>query len=677
MSKHRIMTSGLVAAASISMLAACSPTSTPTTPGTPSSSPTATATPVATPNPGETASPTPTGTPVATPTPGQTASPTPTPSATATATASPSGSPTSAPLPSATSDISVVERTTFNGKIFDDTQAPLDGVTVTAKSLNSSVPYEATSSSAGGSYAFNNAPAGVQLEITASKPGFTTRRRVEVLKSNKDGDPNANKYDFGSGAGSLGTTANALSDKPEVTVVTPGRNAAGVSPTTSFVLRFSEPMDRATVVDNFEIRTFTSEKLSVDTRTGLNPDFTVLGADGINSIETPANHTRIWDKAAFNVSWNSDDTEVTFSFREERMLPTDKDTDKIPDYQVLLTRQDNNIKDKSGITRSTTGAVGSNVNNGVGDGGVGAFKLTEGNFEMSYKFSISADTTRPSVESITAQTAENSGANSDGDAVRVRFSERMIHYTLGPTIAGGMGANTPTQAAAANNGTSAEAAAANYSVIVNRQGTVQQGQISWAALGGRAIFDTNDPTHRTVLLLPGIGAGARAATGAGGALVGAGTLTGTFSYTDGTTETVTATVSDGGDVGTGISTNEIATALNALEDGNNGFTVSPANDTDLVSGSTYTIALATGSQRNGRTISSAVFNGGTAANSGIGNGAAGQSATYQVFPGTAAGGRPDLYRPGDNVQVFVSTTVVDPAGNSIDSSGDDASANAS
>ncbi len=37
----------------------------------------------------------------------------------------------------------------------------------------------------------------------------------------------------------------------------------------------------------------------------------------------------------------------------------------------------------------------------------------------------------------------------------------------------------------------------------------------------------------------------------------------------------------------------------------------------------------------------------------------------------------DVFRPGDLVTVEVETTVLDPAGNSLDSSGDDASANAS
>lgn len=384
-----------------------------------------------------------------------------------------SSSPTASSLPSATDDISVVEKTTFNGEVFDDTQAPLDGVSIYANSLNSSVPYSASSTTAGGNYAFNNAPAGVQIEIIATRPGFTARRHIVVLKSNKQGDPNANKYDFGVGTSAgTGSSANALSDKPEVTMVTPGRNASGIDSATSFILKFSEPMDRATVRDSFLIRAYTSEQLSVDSGETFN---------GSNAINFQSG-SQVWDKAAFNVSWNSDDTEATFSFKEERKLPTDKDSDKVPDYQVTFSSLGSNpIKDKSGISRTSN-----------------YFKLTDGNFEQTYKFAIKTDEQKPSLSSLVAQTAENAGQ--DGDALKVRFSERMAYYTLEKTISGGMN-GTASQAAGSNNGVSAQNAACNYLIEVNRAGTPILNS-NWCSLGGRAVFDTNDPTHKTVLLLP-------------------------------------------------------------------------------------------------------------------------------------------------------------------------------
>lgn len=74
-----------------------------------------------------------------------------------------------------------LEQIGFNGQVFDDTNAPLDGVKLTARSLNASVPYVAETTSTGGTYAFGKAYSGIQVEIVASKPGFTTRKRVEVL----------------------------------------------------------------------------------------------------------------------------------------------------------------------------------------------------------------------------------------------------------------------------------------------------------------------------------------------------------------------------------------------------------------------------------------------------------------------------------------------------------------
>ena len=35
-----------------------------------------------------------------------------------------------------------------------------------------------------------------EVQAQESRPGYTTRRRVEVLKSNEQGDPNANRYDL-------------------------------------------------------------------------------------------------------------------------------------------------------------------------------------------------------------------------------------------------------------------------------------------------------------------------------------------------------------------------------------------------------------------------------------------------------------------------------------------------
>lgn len=246
-----------------------------------------------------------------------------------------------ATLPPNQDDISTVEKTTFNGKVFDNTNAPLDGVTVTARSLNPSVSYEVSTTTAWGTYAFNNAPAGVQIEITVSRSGYTPVRRVEVLKSNKQGDPNANRFDFGTdGSGSdFGVDYNAISDQPQVTQILPGRNADGVSTDSPIVLTFSEPMDRNSVEKAFALVAL-----------------------------PPTGESTLYTQDKFNISWNSTDSEVTFTLKPEFSL------DSGVRYRVGFENGDRIIKDKSGISRS-------------GD----YFKVTDGNYEAQLFFTVAGD----------------------------------------------------------------------------------------------------------------------------------------------------------------------------------------------------------------------------------------------------------------------------------------------
>jgi Ca-activated chloride channel homolog len=265
--------------------------------------------------------------------PVQMPSPTPAPEATATPN----------PFPTAQDDISTVEKTTFNGKIFDDSKAPIDGVKVTARSLNPSVVYEVETTTAGGTFAFNNAPAGVQIEIVVSRPGYSTVRRVEVLTSNKQGDPNANRFDFGTGedGSDFGAGFNAITDKPQVTQVEPGRNSSGISPETPVVLTFSEPVDRASVERNFAL---------------------CIQPTGSSELQVA------YALADFTVNWSSDDSQVTFTPRPGVKLNSGER------YAIGFKAGDGIIKDKSGISRSED-----------------HFKLTDGRYEAGSYFTVEGD----------------------------------------------------------------------------------------------------------------------------------------------------------------------------------------------------------------------------------------------------------------------------------------------
>jgi Tfp pilus assembly protein PilF len=300
----------------------------------------------------------------------------------------------------------------------------------------------------------------------------------------------------GSGTGGSNTfsaTYNALNELPEVVLVTPARNGSGVDPKTSFVLKFSEPMDRKSVEDTFSIRSFNSRKLTVDSGNqritgGAN---TLTGNGNVSLLEG----TPIYDKSAFHFSWNSDDTEVTFSFKEEFSLPTDKDSNLVPDYRVAfqsLSTGERTLRDKVGWPRPYL-----------------HFKLTDGDFEESYKFSIKTDEVKPNLSQLFVQSAETGGKY--GDAIAVRYSERMIIYTRGQIIAGGMAESDTDQswkqapAGYPGNGglSTPERAAQNYHVTLTPAGYVfPLFEGAWSELGGGVYYDPGDPTGKTVLLIP-------------------------------------------------------------------------------------------------------------------------------------------------------------------------------
>jgi Ca-activated chloride channel family protein len=241
--------------------------------------------------------------------------------------------PQNTPLPSATSDISVIEKTTFNGKIFDEEGNPVDGATVKVRSLNSSVPFEATTVTAGGTYAFNNAPSGVQVEIILSKEGFTDRSRIEVLKSNKQGDPNANRYDFGTGVAGAPTFSagyNGLTDKPEVRAAAWLREKADLAPQ-GLTLNFSEPMDKASVEKNIALHLRNANALG-------------------EQVASPAQ---------FQFVWSSDDLVVQVKLPSSLTLDSD-----LSKYSWGLQAGDGKILDKSGVARTEK-----------------YFKLTDGDYE--------------------------------------------------------------------------------------------------------------------------------------------------------------------------------------------------------------------------------------------------------------------------------------------------------
>ncbi|MFN4151438.1 MAG: hypothetical protein ACK4IX_10880, partial [Candidatus Sericytochromatia bacterium] len=114
----------------------------------------------------------------------------------------PSASPSTSVSAGPTTDISSL--VTLNGTIYDNNGIPLDGVKVSAVSLEPNISWSVEDTTVGGVYLFRNAPVGARIEIIASK-GNSIRKRVEALKSNLNGNPGLNKIDF-SNEYALGTT---------------------------------------------------------------------------------------------------------------------------------------------------------------------------------------------------------------------------------------------------------------------------------------------------------------------------------------------------------------------------------------------------------------------------------------------------------------------------------------
>jgi len=431
----------------------------------PARQPIATPVPLATAVPAGAASPAPEPTPIPTPIP--TVAPTPT--------AEPS--PT-IPVPTPSADWVVetpsgewvIETTRFSGHVHDDTGQALPGVTISARSLNSLVPYEEqVQTDAEGAYLLEDGPAGVQIEIRATLPGYAARRRVEVLKSMQT-DPNANRYDFGPGPFNGGIN-NALSDKPEVISASPGRNASGIALNTAFVLKFSEPMDRATVENAFCLLVYTTKTLTVGA--------TLQGSEQIHHLSG----TQVADHNQFHIQWNAEHTEVVFVWKDGYRLLSDRNSQRVPDYQLAFRAADGSrtLKDKTGVERNSH-----------------HFKLTDGNFEESYKFAVQTDMVSPSVSQIQAKTQENDPLF--GDRILVRFSERMIYSLPGAVVKGGINGNA-SQAVAMNALVNPSQAAANYWITVTRPGQGVILDTSWGDLiNGMVVTHIDDPTRQTILL---------------------------------------------------------------------------------------------------------------------------------------------------------------------------------
>ena len=290
--------------------------------------------------------------------------------------------------------------TTVRIYVMDDNSNYIDGATVIAELLvtgagtfaNGTLTDTVTASN--GNAVFNGVPAGVQIQYTVSKTGYTTRTLVysAVTGTNDIAYGNSGIYNAYGGAN------YALSDSPEVTAIEPGYNTTGVSPTASFKLTFSEDVDQTSVEDGFLI----------ETNTDQTTPFTVGATFGNKG-------TDVYDRNSHDIYWNGYN-EVTFSPKSGYPLPTDKDSNKVPQYRVTWKNTSSPFRDRAGTYAKAISNPGTSYE-------TGPFRVTS-TWKGSVPFTVCTDTTASKVDSITV---------SSSNTIKIRFNEPMALYPLGAT----------------------------------------------------------------------------------------------------------------------------------------------------------------------------------------------------------------------------------------------------
>lgn len=236
--------------------------------------------------------------------------------------------PTASPTPSATPSLPILQTPTtiVAGLVLDEEGRPIDGARIEVNSLSSGAPYTGSAIAYDGSWVINNIPTGLDVELIASKDGWTTRRRVGAFQINPG---QRNEVDFGHpDAGNPGA-AYFLSRHTEVTQVTLERSSD-----VRLHLHLSEPLDdqnRRRFEDAVRVLPANKEAaggkplLGDFTRERAPDGFVLDGKDGVIRKNTLSGSKRI------TAGWNADNTELTLEI-PSALLPRRSGAR----YQVLL-----------------------------------------------------------------------------------------------------------------------------------------------------------------------------------------------------------------------------------------------------------------------------------------------------------------------------------------------------
>jgi hypothetical protein len=249
----------------------------------------------------------------------------------------------------------IYETGSFSGKVYDASGQLLDGVKITAVCIDPNITWEGTTQTINGSYEVKGAPVGARLNIIASKPGYATRVRVEVLRSSLT---QYNVFHFGGPDNEFWDSLHevyikvpglhSMPQEPEVSRIkvngldafTPGEVIAtvfaGISSQNMYnnmnyvaiqnskvglanidhtkleiEMTFSNPVDTTTVENNFKIQ---SEATNSD------KDFTHIRQKAYDPTGLEPAFTLDKNSEGMSFTWNKEDTVLLVKYSKELLV---------------------------------------------------------------------------------------------------------------------------------------------------------------------------------------------------------------------------------------------------------------------------------------------------------------------------------------------------------------------
>jgi hypothetical protein len=393
-------------------------------------------------------------------------------------------------------------RATIQGIVFDSAGQRVDGAVVTGKVLgagtfaNGSDTLSVTTQQ--GSYALNGAPTGQTVLVTITKDGFIPRQQTVVPLANLQGDPNQNRLDFGSEAGSAGNATYALGSGVEVISATPVASESGVDPATDFTLTFSGPVRRDQVEAAFAL--YVAGRLATPGEyAGPTDHYTLSAVDGAGTPmilhfgydlaldDGSAQHTpqqvmpglgthRLYDASAFTTTWQNDQT-VTFHFKPGYRLPTDKDPAKRP--TIVMT-----------LEGKPVGAPGSSV---VGDPVRFHLSVNQpGTYGVAFK--PLPDTVAPRIVGVVGVNRSDAGGGAPQDRLRITFSEPMHLFPVDLGGAAIPALGSPTSATRPGHYA--------YAVQTSPPTGAEDSALQVLATNAASGLEATDPSHQTIYVAP-------------------------------------------------------------------------------------------------------------------------------------------------------------------------------